>query len=264
MTNKKSATLLIMSLGLILITSWVLLHIYYSQPDSSLEADLLTLEEIKNLKEKTITPTDKDIVSSETFFSKWEKASTEYARSHSNSKIDSIYQKIIIHILNSDKINKFNGIRDPHYIVLPSEVLVCICDTIDQQTQKDNQRKGITPICLPGYKIVASGYQIPHIVSDKSVLYDFPSIHNELKKYLNEIKEEEERNAKINHLRKYIPVEYFTWRKYFNIVSYPEITRICIYKHGIGVYTHISLDQGLDFFLPNGSDKIEITGGWIV
>ena len=95
--------LFIISLAVLLILSFVLLRNgVFTQKDSVLETDSLTQKERKQLQEKIIM-TDKDTLLSEAFFRKWEEESAEYARSHSNPMIDSIYQKVFTHIVNTFK-----------------------------------------------------------------------------------------------------------------------------------------------------------------
>ena len=261
--------LFIIFLAVLLILSFVLLsNGVFTQKDSVLETDSLTQKEIKQLQEKIIV-TDKDTILSEAFFRKWEEASTEYARSHSNPMIDSIYQKVFTYIVDSFKIRASEDptyeVENTKYIVLPCYLKVCEEDTVVEQStehaNKNIKEAVIGHAMVDGnYERVASGYYVPHIKSDKPVLYDFPTIHNLMEKYLNKNKN---RRKKIEN-QKYIPIAPYHWGKgwYFNTM--PIINRISFYKNkGIGVYTRTSWCTGSDFFLPAKSDEIIERGSWI-
>ena len=264
--------LFIISLAVLLILSFVLLRNgVFTQKDSILETDSLTQKERKQLQEKIIM-TDKDTLFSEAFFRKWEEASTEYARSHSNPMIDSVYQKVFTYIVDSFKKR---ASEDPTYKVENTKYIVLPCyleiweweeDTfVEQSTEHANGNLkvvelGVGDIIDGNYERVASGYYVPHIKSDKPVLYDFPTIHNLMEKYLNKNKN---RRKKIEN-RKYIPIAPYHWGKgwYFNTM--PVINRISFYKNkGIGVYTRTSWWTGCDFFLPAKSDEIIKKNYWV-
>lgn len=263
--------LFIIFLAVLPILSFVLLsNGVFTQKDSVLETDSLTLKERKQLQKKIIV-TDKDTILSEAFFKKWEEASAEYARSHSNPMIDSIYQKVFTYIVDSFKIRASEDptyeVENTKYIVLPCHLKVCEEDTVVEQStdEYDNNNLKVTEIGLDclidgNYERVASGYYVPHIKSDKPVLYDFPTIHNLMEKYLNKNKN---RRKKIEN-RKYIPIAPYHWGKgwYFNTM--PIIYRISFYKNkGIGVYTRTSWWKGCDFFLPAKSDEIIKKNYWV-
>lgn len=265
--------LFIIFLAVLPILSFVLLsNGVFTQKDSVLETDSLTLKERKQLQKKIIV-TDKDTLLSEAFFRKWEEASAEYARSHSNPMIDSIYQKVFTYIVDSFKKR---ASEDPTYEVENTKYIVLPCyleiweweeDTVVEQStdEHDNNNLKVTEIGLDclidgNYERVASGYYVPHIKSDKPVLYDFPTIHNLMEKYLNKNKK---RRKKIEN-RKYIPIAPHHWGKgwYFNTM--PIINRISFYKNkGIGVYTRTSWWTGCDFFLPAKSDEIIKKNYWV-
>lgn len=263
--------LFIIFLAVLPILSFVLLsNGIFTQKDSVLETDSLTLKERKQLQEKIIV-TDKDTLFSEAFFRKWEEASAEYARSHSNPMIDSIYQKVFTYIVDSFKKR---ASEDPTYEVENTKYIVLPCyleiweweeDTVVEQStehaNKNIKEAVIGHAMVDGnYKRVASGYYVPHIKSDKPVLYDFPTIHNLMEKYLNKNKN---RRKEIED-QNYIPIAPYHWGKgwYFNTM--PIIYRISFYKKkGIGVYTRTSWWTGCDFFLPAKSDEIIKRGSWI-
>lgn len=266
--------LFIIFLAVLPILSFVLLRNgVFTQKDSILETDSLTLKERKQLQKKIIV-TDKDTLFSEAFFRKWEEASAEYARSHSNPMIDSIYQKIFTYIVDSFKKRAsedptYKKVENTKYIVLPCylEIWEWEKDTVVEQStdEHDNNNLKVTEIGLDclidgNYERVASGYYVPHIKSDKPVLYDFPTIHNLMEKYLNKNKN---RRKKIEN-RKYIPIAPHHWGKGWHFNSMPIIYRISFYKNkGIGVYTRTSWWAGSDYFLPAKSDEIIERGSWI-
>ena len=265
--------LFIISLAVLLILSFVLLRNgVFTQKDSVLETDSLTQKERKQLQEKIIM-TDKDTLLSEAFFRKWEEASTEYARSHSNPMIDSIYQKVFTYLVHSFEERASEDstyeVENTRYIVLPCYLEVWEKDTVVEQSREHANKKlkeaVIGHAMVDGnYKRVASGYYVPHIKYDKPVLYDFPTIHNLMEKYLNENEDEMKNRRKEIEDQNYIPIASHHWERgwYFN--SMPIIYRICIYHNkGVGVYTRTSWCTGSDFFLPAKSDEIIERGSWI-
>ena len=184
--------------------------------------------------------------------------------------IDSIYQKVFTYIVDSFKIRASEDptyeVENTKYIVLPCYLKVCEEDTVvEQSTEHANGNLkvvelGVGDIIDGNYERVASGYYVPHIKSDKPVLYDFPTIHNLMEKYLNKNKN---RRKKIEN-RKYIPIAPHHWERgwYFNTM--PIINRISFYKNkGIGVYTRTSWWTGCDFFLPAKSDEIIKKNYWV-
>ena len=267
--------LFIISLAVLLILSFVLLRNgVFTQKDSVLETDSLTQKEIKQLQKKIIV-TDKDTLFSEAFFRKWEEASAEYARSHSNPMIDSIYQKVFTYIVDSfkkraSKDPTYKKVENTKYIVLPCYLEVWEEDTVvEQSTEHANKNikvaeLGVGCIIDGHYERVARGYYVPHIKSDKPVLYDFPTIHNLMEKYLNENEDKMKNRRKEIEDQNYIPIAPHHWERgwYFN--SMPIIYRICIYHNkGVGVYTRTSWCAGSDYFLPAKSDEIIGKSSWI-
>ena len=266
--------LFIISLAVLPILSFVLLsNGVFTQKDSVLETDSLTLKERKQLQKKIIM-TDKDTLLSEAFFRKWEEASAEYARSHSNPMIDSIYQKVFTYIVDSFKKRASEDptyeVENTKYIVLPCYLKVCEEDTVvEESTEHANKNIkeaviGNIHLIDGNYERVASGYYVPHIKSDKPVLYDFPTIHNLMEKYLNENEDEMKNRRKEIEDQNYIPIAPHHWERgwYFN--SMPIIYRICIYHNkGVGVYTRTSWCTGSDYFLPAKSDEIIGKSSWI-
>ena len=266
--------LFIIFLAVSLIISFVLLRNgVFTQKDSVLETDSLTQKEIKQLQKKIIV-TDKDTLFSEAFFRKWEEASTEYARSHSNPMIDSIYQKVFTYLVHSFEERASEDstyeVENTRYIVLPCYLEVWEEDTVvEQSTEHANKNikvaeLGVGDIIDGHYERVASGYYVPHIKSDKPVLYDFPTIHNLMEKYLNENEDEMKNRRKEIEDQNYIPIAPHHWERgwYFN--SMPIIYRICIYHNkGVGVYTRTSWCTGSDYFLPAKSDEIIGKSSWI-
>lgn len=268
--------LFIISLAVLLIISFVLLRNgVFTQKDSILETDSLTQKERKQLQEKIII-TDKDTLLSEAFFRKWEEASAEYARSHSNPMIDSIYQKVFTHIVNSFKKRASEDptykVENTKYIVLPCNLEIWEWEedtVVEQSTEHANKNIkeaviGNIHLIDGNYERVASGYYVPHIKSDKPVLYDFPTIHNLMEKYLNENEDEMKNRRKEIEDQNYIPIAPHHWERgwYFN--SMPIIYRICIYHNkGVGVYTRTSWCAGSDYFLPAKSDEIIGKSSWI-
>lgn len=258
--------LFIIFLAVLLILSFVLLRNgVFTQKDSVLETDSLTLKERKQLQKKIIV-TDKDTILSEAFFRKWEEASAEYARSHSNPMIDSIYQKVFTHIIDSFE----ERASEDKYIVLPCYLNVCEEDTVVEESTE--HAKGDLKTTVIGhdyvidgnYERVASGYYVPHIKSDKPVLYDFPTIHNLIEEYLNENEDEMKNRRREIKNRKYIPIAPRHWGKSWHFNSMPIIYRICFFKNkGVGVYTRTSWWAGSDFFLPAKSDEIIEKSSWI-
>ena len=263
--------LFIIFLAVLLILSFVLLRNgVFTQKDSVLETDSLTRKEIKQLQKKIIV-TDKDTLFSEAFFRKWEEASTEYARSHSNPMIDSIYQKVFTYIVDSFKKRAsedptYKKVENTKYIVLPCylEVWEWEEDTVVEQSTEHVKEFLLDDLIDGNYERVASGYYVPHIKSDKPVLYDFPTIHNRIEKYLYKKKKDiKHRRKEIEDLN-YIPIAHHHWGKgwYFN--SMPIINRIYFYKNkGVGVYTRTSWWSGSDFFLPAKSDEIVKKNWWV-
>ena len=268
--------LFIIFLAVLLIISFVLLRNgVFTQKDSILETDSLTQKERKQLQEKIIM-TDKDTLLSEAFFRKWEEASAEYARSHSNPMIDSIYQKVFTHIVNSFKKR---ASEDPTYKVENTKYIVLPCyleiweweeDTVvEQSTEHANKNIkeaviGNIHLIDGNYERVASGYYVPHIKSDKPVLYDFPTIHNLMEKYLYENEDEMKYRRKEIEDQNYIPIAPHHWGKGWYFYSMPIIYRICFCNNkGVGVYTRTSWWSGSDFFLPAKSDEIIERGCWI-
>ena len=264
--------LFIISLAVLLILSFVLLRNgVFTRKDSVLETDSLTLKERKQLQKKIIV-TDKDTILSEAFFRKWEEASAEYARSHSNPMIDSIYQKVFTYIVDSFKKR---ASEDPTYEVENTKYIVLPCyleiweweeDTVvEQSTEHANKNIkeaviGNIHLIDGNYERVASGYYVPHIKSDKPVLYDFPTIHNLMEKYLNKNKN---RRKKIEN-QKYIPIAPYHWGQGWYFKTMPIINRISFYKNkGIGIYTRTSWWKGCDFFLPAKSDEIIKKNYWV-
>ena len=265
--------LFIIFLAVLPILSFVLLsNGVFTQKDSVLETDSLTLKERKQLKKKIIV-TNKDTILSEAFFKKWEEASAEYARSHSNPMIDSIYQKVFTYLVHSFEERASEDptyeVENTRYIVLPCYLEVWEKDTVVEQSREHANKKlkeaVIGHAMVDGnYKRVASGYYVPHIKSDKPVLYDFPTIHNLMEEYLHKNEDEIKYRRKEIENRKYIPIAPHHWGRgwYFN--SMPIIYRISFYKNkGIGVYTRTSWWTGCDFFLPAKSDEIIVKSSWI-
>lgn len=267
--------LFIIFLTVLLIISFVLLRNgVFTQKDSILETDSLTQKEIKQLQKKIIV-TDKDTLFSEAFFRKWEEASTEYARSHSNPMIDSIYQKVFTHIVDSLKKRAsedptYKKVENTKYIVLPCYLEVWEEDTVvEQSTEHANgnlkvAELGVGDIIDGHYERVANGYYIPHIKSDKPVLYDFPTIHNLMEKYLYENEDEMKYRRKEIENQKYIPIAPHHWGKGWYFYSMPIIYRICFCNNkGVGVYTRTSWCARSDYFLPAKSDEIVEKSIWI-
>ena len=267
--------LFIIFLAVLLIISFVLLRNgVFTQKDSILETDSLTQKERKQLQEKIIM-TDKDTLLSEAFFRKWEEASAKYACSHSNPMIDSIYQRVFTYIVDSFKKRAsedptYKKVENTKYIVLPCYLEVWEEDTIvEQSTEQSNKNLkvaelGVGDIIDGHYERVASGYYVPHIKSGKPVLYDFPTIHNLMEKYLDENEDEMKYRRKEIENQKYIPIAPHHWGKGWYFYSMPIIYRICFCNNkGVGVYTRTSWWSGSDFFLPAKSDEIIERGCWI-
>lgn len=264
--------LFIISLAVLLILSFVLLRNgAFSPIETGLEADSLTEMEMKKWEKKQIVTKD-DSVLSDVFFKKWEEASAKYARLHSNPKIDSIYNKVFTYITDSLKKKALEygdyGPDNTKYIVLPRQVMVCAFDTVVEQSSEctNSNRKVavvIRPAYLPGYKCVATNYYIPHITSDKPVLYDFPTIHNALENYLYEDRDKIIERRKGIEKRGYIPVASHHWGDGWYFVSMPIINCIYIYDKGVVATTRTSWSEGCTIFFPSGSDDIEEISSWM-
>lgn len=258
--------LFIISLAILLILSFVLLRNgAFSPIETGLEADSLTEMERKKWEKKQIVTKD-DSLLSDAFFKKWEEASAKYARLHSNPKIDSIYNKVFTYVqdsiykLASDKAT-CRG-KDTKYIVLPCQVMVCAFDTVVDQTPQPIEIK--IGYSIPGYETMARGYYIPHITSNKPILYDFPTIHKALEKYINEDKDKiEDRINEIENLNK-IPVGIHHWGKDWLFYSMPTIYIIDIYKNkGVVVNVSTSYWAGCSLFLSEGREEIEEVSSWV-
>ena len=255
--------------NILLVLFIALLHSAgFAQKHLALEADSLTIKEINVLKEKIIV-TDEDTLLSDTFFNKWKQASEEYARSHSNPMIDSIYMKMYMHLKDTVE-NGDNGysyeteeeamqkraIRNNcKYMLLPINVNVCVYDNVVQD-------------CGTYYwgsddKLVDKRCYVPHITSDKPILYDFPTIHEDLEKYLCKTNDKEQIKKRRGILQQYMQVERQHWNDKWYFVTMPFFTTIDIYRNGIIIYCRTSWCQGGSFFLPNGSEKIIDLGDWI-
>ena len=260
---RKISFILFLALSLILFFL-LLRNGAFSQRESTAEADSLTQNEMKQWAKKKIVK-NKDSLLSEAFFDKWEQASAKYARLHSNPKIDSIYQKIFTYVRDSISKHDPYGDRaweaDCKYIVLPCLVDVCDYDTMKEQDTKDYRKEAIVGRNLPGYELKTSRYYIPHIASDKPVLYDFPSIREVLEKYID--KNEDEVRDRVKELRKYFPVDSYHWGHGWYFSSMPIIFRINLYDKCVIVNTRTSWCTGGDFYLPLGSDEIKWMGGWM-
>lgn len=270
--------LFIISLAVLLILSFVLLRNgAFSPIETGLEADSLTEMEMKKWEKKQIVTKD-DSVLSDVFFKKWEEASAKYARYarlHSNPEIDSIYQKVFTYITDSleKRALKYKDykIDNTKYIVLPCQVKVCTFDTVVEQSSKRTNRNRKEAVVvrhgyLPGYECVATNNYIPHITSDKPVLYDFPTIHKALENYLDEDKDKKEnKKERTIGIKKsgYIPIAHYHWGDGWYFVSMPIINCIYIYDKGVVATTRTSWSEGCTIFFPLGSDDIEEISSWI-
>ncbi|MDO4958547.1 MAG: hypothetical protein Q4E68_04765 [Prevotellaceae bacterium] len=233
---------------LLFIISLAVLHTVAFAQQFTLEADSLTQEEMKAMKEKIIV-TDKDALLSKSFFKKWEKASAQYARSHSNPKIDSICQKVFT--LVNDSIEKYVKEKQFYkednckYTVIPSAVKVQVFDGDYKPTEF-----GFNMIV----NLSALRYYIPHIVSKRPLLYDFPTIHKVRENYLSET--EDEMEVRENELRRYIPADFGS-NGSWHLCTMPIINSIKIYHNGVMVDARITCWESRELFLPYGSDEIE-------
>jgi len=181
----------------------------------------------------------------------WEDASNEYGKLHNGgSKIDSIYQTVFYHF--ADSADKRPTISLPMRV----EVRSFNSEWKQKNTlQRDNSGD-----------IAGIRYYIPHLETNKTVLYDLGDIHNKICHYLGGV-EINGQFVEVNRLHwkevdKYVETWYGHWGGYWHLCTMPIIDLIDIYQNGCVVALRTSWNTGCSVWIDT-KGEMTIFEEWI-
>ena len=192
-------------------------------------------------------------IPSDTFFYQWYKQSVEFAKSQSNSAIDSLYQQVFLHL--SHRINH-------PYIVLPQYVPITI---LDADYDKKNYSSMFDIIQKDTSHIISvDSTYIPHLNIENPILYLFEDQKKTLTTYLGGIPTSNEINRKnAGKISKYLEIYYGHWGGYWHLETMPIIYEIYIYNNGAFFSLRDSWCSGKGVFVPKHSNEYIEISSWI-
>jgi len=226
----------------------------HAEKDNSLEwlspdADSLTMAECAALDSQVYVVEIDNLNAA--FFEAWQQASDAYGNQHQNPMIDCLFQMVFDHYVARNL---------PKYIVLPTSVTVSWYNGEVKKLKGDDYMYadalwGRTYDSM----LVARREYIPHITTEKPVLYLLPDYYNKLASYIGGV-EVDNVFRKINRTRHselslYISAAYGHWGGYWHMQTMPIIYAIDVYRNGIVAYIRDSWDTGLDVFVPKEAVK---------
>ena len=216
-----------------------------------IETDSITTEQLA-LYNKTIPLDTLSEPLSNEFFAQWKVLSDHYAAVRSNPVIDSIYQRTFEHYLP-------DSIRYKYFVLL-----LTVDVSIYNRSFDTTENAHLNDLKYKLY-LKSEGSFIPHLNTDREVLYLFDNIEKSLSFYLGGLSEtgKDIHKEHVKDLRKYIEVWYGHWGGYWELATMPNIYHLCVFDNGVLVFLRDSWNSGIDVFLPNDSQDFIEVSSWI-
>lgn len=191
---------------------------------------------------------------SEAFFAQWQQLSDKYAASHPSPNISHVYQRVFMHFCDSN-----SGYS---YYVLPPCVLVR-----KYSSEFDTKYYSSHTWASEDYFQDAQEFSyIPHLHTNKSVLYLFEDVEKVLGEYLGGVKDKSRKDINQEHvddLHQYIDLHYGHWGGYWHIETMPIISHMYFFNNGIYISLRDSWCTGKEIFMPYQSDAFIEIGSWM-
>lgn len=219
--------------------------------DVQLDSDSISESQQKQWKE-AVKVTTITYPLTNTFFAHWQRLSDEYASSHPSPNIGHVYQHVFIHFCDSNNSHS--------YYVLPPSVKV------RKYSSEFDPKHYHSKLDEDFFKEAPEFAYVPHLYTNKPVLYLFDEIEKNIGEYLGGVKDEYGKDINKEHvddLQQYIELHYGHWGGYWHLATMPIIFRMYFFCNGVYASLRDSWCTGKEVFMPYQSDEFIEVGGWI-
>lgn len=167
----------------------------------------------------------------------WYNVSKQYAETQNDAECDSIFNLIFRYCERGQGNGK-------EYFVLPTSISVHV-------HKKTAYKSGSYNDIYDKYKQKGESYSyVPHLKTNRKVLYQFSAVNDLLHIYVQGNKERRESIKQYVNLRK----NYYGWQA----EDYPQITDIYLFSNGTAFYYFSSEESHGLIFMPKGSEEITV------
>ena len=190
---------------------------------------------------------------SDAFFTHWQQLSDKYAASYPCPNVSHVYQHAFMHYCDTNS--------NYSYYVLPP------CVQVRKYSSEFDSKHYHSYWSVEDYfKKTKEFTYVPHLYTDKPVLYLFDGIEKVLGEYLGGVKVECGRDINKEHvddLQQYIEFHYGHWGGYWHMETMPIIFQMYFFCNGVFVSIRDSWCTGREVFMPYKSNEFIEIEDWI-